>query len=94
MLKHSSLILAQCRRLSNQKLPVSLTEKLLHGNRTRKSFPKAPKSLSLARNLAQADVSLPQFINQMSPYIAKKSLKSEELLFVDDGELQGMLKSI
>ena len=93
MLK-SSLLFNQIRHLSNQKLPARLTEKLLHGNRGRKSFPKAPKSLSLARNLAQANVSLPQFIKQIQPYVAKKTPKKDEILLIEDGEIQDYLVAL
>ena len=93
MLK-SSILYTQIRQLSKQKLPAGLTEKLLHGARNRKSFPKAPKSLSLARNLAQANVSLPQFIKQIQPYVAKRLPKSDEILLIDDGEIQDYLVAL
>ena len=80
-----NVIFSQFRRLSSSKLPERLSEKLLQGPKNRKSFPKAPKSLSLARNLAQADVSLPEFILQIQPYIANKT----ETTFVEDGDLEG-----
>ena len=80
-----NVIFSQFRRLSSSKLPERLSEKLLQGPKNRKSFPKAPKSLSLARNLAQADVSLPEFILQIKPYIANKT----ETTFVEDGDLEG-----
>ena len=82
-----NVIFSQFRRLSSSKLPERLSEKLLQGPKNRKSFPKAPKSLSLARNLAQADVSLPEFILQIQPYIANKT----ETTFVEDGELEGKI---
>ena len=84
------MIFSQFRRCSTQKLPARLSEKLLQSSRNRKSFPKAPKSLSLARNLAQADVSLAQFIAQVQPYISNKNLQSStETIFVEDGDLEG-----
>ena len=85
-----NVIFSQFRRCSSQKLPARLSEKLLQSSRNRKSFPKAPKSLSLARNLAQADVSLAQFIAQVQPYISSKNLQSStETIFVEDGDLEG-----
>ena len=83
-----NVIISQFRLCSSHKLPERLSEKLLQGSRNRKSFPKAPKSLSLARNLAQADVSLPQFILQIKPYIATNKT---ETIFVEDGDLEGKI---
>lgn len=65
-LKPNSLI---CRPINSksdhQKMPSGLSRKLIHGSHSKKRLPDVQNSLSLARNLAQAEVTCEEFVNKI-----------------------------
>ena len=65
LLLPSKALVCRFQSKSAQKLPSGLSNKLIHGKRTNHRFPDVQNSLSLARNLAQAEVSCDEFVNKM-----------------------------